>query len=364
MTWTKTGTDTYWNVSSSQTSRTVTAGTVGDLRVVLLLTGSSSVSVSALSGGGVSTWARAGTVNSVAATTISFAANAEIWYGKITGTGTALTVTYSGTIGTIGVQGMQRDFRTSRPGTPTYSVQGFAFMQTSGHATASPLTWPSLTTKGTDELVTGDMGNFGGMTSISGSSTGYTYTTDTSANYYIYRLSCGAGEVEAATLTFSGTDGWYAQQAIFDDGLSAPGAGAVTASGQNAGASGSASPSSAAVTADAQNAGASATASPGAAAVAAAAFGATVTAGASPGAGAVTATAYGATESAGQPAGSGQVVASAFNAIARVGVTPMNRVFTVDAESRTILVPAESRVFEVEAESRTIYVDVGDDDGV
>lgn len=365
MTWTKTGTDTYLGSSrtSGQTSATLSAGTTGDLRVILFLTCSSSVSVSSLSGGGVTTWQRAGSVNAVASTTIGVAANAEIWYGQITGSGTALTIAYNGTVGSTSCRLMQRDFRTSRTGSPTYSVSSTGYLQTSGHTSSSPLTWPSLTTKGSDELVVGVMGNFGTMSSPSGSSTGYTYTTDGDANYHVYRLSCAAAEVEAPTLTFSGTDGWYAMSAIFDDGLSAAGSAGVTAAGLGAGAQGQAGPGVAAVTAAGQSAGAQGDAE-GTGAAAATAAGLLAGAQGQSAVGVASATAAGLLAGAqldAEGTGTAGATASAYNAIARGGVTPTQRISVVEAQDRTVMV-APRQVAVVEAESRVVFVSAKDED--
>lgn len=363
MTWTKTGTDTYLGSSrtSGQTSATLAAGTVGDLRVIMFLTVSASVSVASLSGGGVTTWARAGSVSAVNSTTIGAAATAEIWYGKITGTGTALTIAYNGTVGSTSCRLMKRDFRSSRSGTPTYSASGYAFMQTSGHATGSPLTWPSLTTKGTDELVVGCMGDFGGPT-YTGTTAGYTYSTDTDGNSYQYRLSCGAAEVEAAQMTFSGTDGWYAHQAIFDDGLGPVSAEAdATGTAFGAGATADAPPGQAAAAGAAYGPGMTATAPASPAAALGAALGASATSGQSAGAAAAVGQAQTAHGYVSPGAGAAAAEGTAFGVIARAGVAPVTRVAVVPAESRTIVVPPDSRVAVVEAESRVIQVPKGDD---
>lgn len=426
MTWTKTGTDTYLGSSrtSGQTSATLSAGTVGDLRVIEFLTCASTVSVSSLSGGGVTTWTRAGSVNVVASTTIGVAANAEIWYGKITSSGTALTIAYSGTVGSTSCRLMQRDYRTNRSGTPTYSVSSTGFLQTSGHTSSSPLTWPSLTTKGSGELVVGVMGNFGTMSAPSGASTGYTYTTDTDANYHIYRLTCAAAEAEAPTLTFTGSDGWYAMDAIFDDGLSAPGSASATGAAQRVGSNATQNAGSASATAAAQRAGSNVTANAGSASATAAGFPITFGLGQNPpgasatgsakqaganvvqnagsasataaakqagstvtqntGSASATAAAQPATPTAGQNVGSASATATAqpaepmaapgpgtasatamaFGATAIIGVAPLvgSRIYLVPAESRNVLADPDVRSYLVDPESRTVTVSVSDEE--
>lgn len=362
MTWTKTGTDTYWNKTSSQTAVTVAAGTTGDLRVIEFLTASSSVSVSSLSGGGVTTWTRARGVDAVSSSTLGTAMNSEVWYGQITGSGTALTVTYAGTVGSTSCRGRQRDYRTNRSGSPTYSVVATGFSQTNNHTSSSPLAWPSLTTKGSDELFVGVMGNFGGPT-YTGATAGFTYDLDGDGNQHVYKLSCNAAEVEAPTSTFTGTDGWYVTDVIFDDGLSAAGAAAVTAAGLSAGMTATQAAGAAAVTAAGLGAGVTADAEgTGTAAVTAAALGATVTGQSGPGVAAVAAQGLAAGGSAYPGTGAASATATAFNATARAGVKPTSRVYAVEAESRTIVVNEPSRTVVVEPESRVIYVPAKDED--
>lgn len=337
MTWTKTGTDTYLGSSrtSGQTSATLAAGTVGDLRVVQFLTISSSVSVNTLSGGGVTTWKRAGSANAVSANTIGVAATAETWYGVITSTGTALTITYNGTVGSTSCRLMKRDYRSSR-GITSIAAVGNGFSQTNNHTTSSPLTWPSLTTSNPGQLLVGVMGNFGGPT-YTGTTTGFTYTLDTDGNDYNYNLSPANSTAFAPQMTYTGTDGWYVQETLFDDGGTTATATAGLASASAAGFGDTAAGSKAA-----------ALASVSAAAKAAVAFVTGVAGKAS-----ATAAALAAVASISPTAGQAAVSASAFNASALLAEKPERRRYTVPPEPRT-LGTAEVRRYTVPPDIRVI----------
>lgn len=219
-TWTHQLTDDFKvSTTSNQASWTLTAGTVGDVRVLHILTESSTVSVSSLSGGGVTTWTQAGSANTVSSSDFGVASKAQIFYGRVTSTGTALTITYSASIGTSIVQSYRQDFRSSNGGV-NVSLAASGFIQTSNTTSSSPMTWPSLTTTRAGQLVTGvawDNGPTGG--SLTGSTTGYTYTADTNVNYHVYRLVTANSETEAPTMTFTGTNGWASMLAILDDDM-------------------------------------------------------------------------------------------------------------------------------------------------
>lgn len=215
--WTHQLTDDQASGTTGQTARTFAAGTVGDLRVLAVLTESSTIHVSSLSGGGVTTWTRAGSVNAVSSGTFGAASEAELWYGRVTSSGTALTITYSATIGSTPVQTYRMDFRSSNGGSNiTFAANGF--VQTGNTTSSSPWNWPSLTTTRAGQLVVGagwDNGPTGGTSS--GSSTGYTYVQDSNQNYHLYRLVTAASEAESPTVTFTGTNGWASLLVIFDD---------------------------------------------------------------------------------------------------------------------------------------------------
>ena len=219
MTWSLIGSDTYRNVTTGQTAWTLPAGVVGDMRVILFLSISSTVGVSGLSGGGVTTWSQVTGPNAISSSSIGVAAISQIWVGPVTSTGTALTLTYTGTLGAMSCRAMSRTFRSSRGLITAPQLAGATFSQTSNVTTPSPLTWPTVPALRPGELVVGCMGNDGLGTGYAGSTAGFTYTTDSDGNWHQYRLNTGSVESEAPQMTYTSNDGWYATQVVLDDGL-------------------------------------------------------------------------------------------------------------------------------------------------
>lgn len=340
MTWTKVGTDDYrgGGTTSGQGSWVYTAGTVGDLRVIQFLT-LSSVHVSSISGGGVTTWHRAGSVNTVSSADFGIASTAETWYGKITSTGTALTITYSGSVGSTSCRAMKRDYRSPR-GLVNIIAAGAGFSQTSNQTSTSPLTWPSLTTTNAGQLLVGVMGNDGTGSAYAGSTSGFTYTQDSDGNWYNYALAPANNTAYAPQMTFTGQDGWYVMETLFDDGGTVVTATAGLASASATGYSDAASGSKAAALAFVS-----------AAAKAAVAYVTGLASKASTTAAALAAVAW-----IGPQAGTAEVGASAFDASYLAAGKPERRRYTVPAEPRVITVPAEARKCTVPAESRSITV--------
>lgn len=219
MSWSHPIADDWRSVTTGQTAWTVSAGTVGDLRVIHTLIVAPGIVISNMAGGGVTTWNRAGGARSVTALNAAFGTNAvtDLWYGPITSTGTALTITYGGpAIGATSVRQFRRDFRSSRP-----MVNVMATQQSYAESPTAPnVLWSSLNTVAGDELVVCDSGVQG--TLGAGSSTGYTYDLDPFGNPHAYRMSAEANQAQAPTYTTSGATQWYALETIFNDGYTVP----------------------------------------------------------------------------------------------------------------------------------------------
>lgn len=184
MSFTHVNTDVYRDTTSGQASWTINAGTVGDLRIIGTVTHSTTVNVSAISGGGVTTWTRAGSVF-----TSGSGRRLEIWYGRITGTGTAVTFTFSGTIGSTQFRSNVQDFRPSGGSGVTFAVQA---TNTATNASSSTYTFPSLTSVNAGELYFAH-GHVGDSASA-GSTPGFTYVIDANGNPRCYN-----GNLAAAT---------------------------------------------------------------------------------------------------------------------------------------------------------------------
>lgn len=221
MSWTLTGTDTYRNATSGQLAATLPAATIGDMRVLLLFTANATIFSNGVAGAGVSTW-MAGDIYSISSSSLTFAATAQMFYGAVTSAGTALTLSYTGALGSTSCRMMSRTFRSNRGLVVAPTMQGDAFQQTGNTTTPSPLTWSSVTTGRPGQLVVGCMGNVGGGTGYTGVTSGYTYTTDSDGNQHQYNGVLPGVYPQTPQMTYSGTDGWYVMQGVFDDGIYVP----------------------------------------------------------------------------------------------------------------------------------------------
>lgn len=226
MTWTHELTDDYRNATSGQTSWTVAAGTVGDLRVIRFHT-EAAINVSSLSGGGVSSWARAGSVN----TSSGSGGRIEYWYGIVTSAGTGLTITYSSSIGSTSVRSLRADFRCDAK-LNNLAVANTGY--TDQTASSGTITWPTVTAGpyGT-QLAVGFAWLSGAA--FSGSSPGYTYSVDGNGNFNLYDTTVAPSSNQAPTATQS-TGQYSAELVVFSNNAAAPNPGnaAATASAYGA----------------------------------------------------------------------------------------------------------------------------------
>lgn len=336
MAWTHIGTDAYGVDTSGQGSWTLAAGTVGDLRVLTIMI-IDTISVSSISGGGVTTWHRAGGANTSTAANGAFGTNATIqmWYGRITSAGTALTVNYSSSIGSDSVRLHRADYRDAGGIQEPPLLVGVNYTDNANSVTT--ITWPEVTagdsTHG-DQLAVGYA--FTATSATNGSTSGYTYSQDSSGNEHVYNLTVAASSSQQPTATQTSGGGYSAQLCVF------AAIGSITA---NAG--------HAAVTAAAQKPGPGITAT--GALVTAAAQQAGNGIGAYAGAAAVTAAAQSPGNILTQPAGWAAVTATAEGVLGQGGETPAHRRYTVPPETRTI-VASESRSSTVAPENRTVTV--------
>lgn len=174
-------TDVYRSVTTGQGSWTINAGTTGDLRVIGTVVHSATINVSTVSGGGVTTWTRAGSVF-----TASSNRRLEIWYGTITGSGTSVTFTYSSAIGSTTVRNNVQDFRDTN-GSTMFQVQDDG---SQNNASGTTYTMPQLTSINAGELYFGH--GHVGNTATAGSTTGFTYTIDANGNPRCYHPNLAA----------------------------------------------------------------------------------------------------------------------------------------------------------------------------
>ena len=194
---------------------------VGDLLVSVVEENDNIVTVTSVSGGGVTTWNRAiqyvGTMEP---------REYEIWYGVVTTTGsTSITYTLSGSIGSQVSEYEAQEFTTSLGAGTTWSVDTTGSQENTSSTT---VTYPSLTPTAAGDLYYGfvDLPN----PPLAGTTPGFVgnYSTTADANQVTYDPDCGSGSVQP-TASQSSAAGTSALAALFV--AHAPAAAAPTVTG-------------------------------------------------------------------------------------------------------------------------------------
>ncbi len=198
------------NSGDGLTSLNVSPQNLGDVLVVAAIAGNTGVSVSTVSGGGVTTWARAVQYDGV-----NEPRDMEIWYGKVTTTGSSsITFTWSGSISSVLIEYNAQEFTAGLGSSTVWSLDKTGHSE---NASSTTVSYPSLTPAAAGELYFGfvDLPN----APSAGSTTGFTYVTAAAANQIAYDPDTGSGAVAptssqspagvsssvAALLTVSGT---------------------------------------------------------------------------------------------------------------------------------------------------------------
>ncbi len=187
---------TLASVEGSGTSTlAVSPKTAGDVLVVFAQTSAAGFTVSSVSGGGVATWTKA----------LSFAgsvgADEEIWYGKVTTTGSA-TVSFSwsssitGHVAEYGVE----EFSAGLGASTMWATDKTG---TLNNASSTTVAMPSLTPAGTGELYFGYSAVAG--TAAAGTTSGVTYAVTAEANVAVYDPGVSGALSPAATQSPAGT---------------------------------------------------------------------------------------------------------------------------------------------------------------
>ncbi len=178
---------------TGQAALPVTAATVGDSFVLGVTVLSPTVTVSSVSGGGVSTWTNlsSGTDGS---------RDTELWLGTITAAGPqTITVAYSGPVTAVGVDLMAQEYSSGLGPSSVWTkdVGGSSDDTTPSTAVA----YPSLTPAGPNELYVGwaDADTSG----VAGSTLGFTYDLAPTGN----DIFCFDGDVSATSAPTAGQNG-------------------------------------------------------------------------------------------------------------------------------------------------------------
>lgn len=183
---------TYVNQwSNSGTSVTTVADSPASLGNLLVLYthSTNNVSITGISGGGVTNWTK------ITSNVGGAAGNNEMWRGVVTGTGSGtITVTYSGAAGANEITAQEFTMGSSGG---TWAVD------TSGATTGSSTTinYPSLTPTASSELYAGYA--WGANTMSAGSTSGFTYRTTNSSKYTAANTSVTGGSAVQPTASQS-----------------------------------------------------------------------------------------------------------------------------------------------------------------
>jgi hypothetical protein len=177
------------NSGSAVTTLSDSPTSLGNL-LVFYSWANNNVSVSSVSGGGVTNWTKVTSDTSGGAK-----GNIEMWRGVVTTTGSGtITVTYSGGAGTNEIVAQEFSMGSSNG---TWAVD------TSGTLVSAPNTttinYPSLTALNSSELYAGYAYGKGTMTA--GSTSGFTYLATSASKYLAYNPSTSAGTSYQPTAT-------------------------------------------------------------------------------------------------------------------------------------------------------------------
>jgi hypothetical protein len=177
---------------------TVTPQHVGDLEVLAVKVGSTTVKVSSVLGGGVGTWAR-----SVGPYTGYAGTDLEIWTGAVTATGSAtVIVSFSASVTSIHTALADQEFTASSGSSTTWSLDSGAGIS---NASSTTVTLPKLTPTGTGELYFG----YGVVanTGSAGTTSGFTYGVTSDADVVVSDTSVSAAVQPTAKQSPAGISG-------------------------------------------------------------------------------------------------------------------------------------------------------------
>ena len=185
------------NNGTGVTTLSVSPSTVGDALALSIKVSSSSISVSSISGGGVSSWSK------LEGYTGYSGHDLELWMGKVTTTGSStVTVTFSGSVSSTGVELVSQEF-ASGYGSATVWAKDTASGQSNSSSTT--VSFPSLTPAGSGEL-------YAGYASVSntgeaGSTSGYTYDTTLDGNLFIFNPDVSSNSAPTGLVSPASTSG-------------------------------------------------------------------------------------------------------------------------------------------------------------
>ena len=173
------------------TTLAVSPKTVGDVMVVGIM--GQTLSVSSISGGGVTTWKKGTQFQGAVGNDV------EIWYGTVTATG-ASTITFTWSATPSG--GIEYSAQEYTAGLGSSTVWAADKTGTLNGASSTSVPFPSLTPTGSGELYVGYavLDN----TASAGSTTGFTYDVTSDENAFVYDTNVSGTVAPTATQSPAG----------------------------------------------------------------------------------------------------------------------------------------------------------------
>jgi hypothetical protein len=181
--------------ATGNTTLSVNPQTVGDLMVVYAKVPNTSISLTSVSGGGVSTWTKGVQFFATAVTE-----DMEIWFGKITTPGpSTITFTWSASVSSLITECGAQEFTA---GFGSSTVWALDTSGTINNTSSSTVSFPPLTPANTGELYVGYC--WAQNNSAAGSTAGFTYTLTPNVNINTYDPNVSSAVSPTATQSPAG----------------------------------------------------------------------------------------------------------------------------------------------------------------
>ncbi len=217
------------------TTLSVNPQNVGDVLEVFAMAPITSVTLSSVSGGGVSTWTKAVQFDG------SIGSDEEIWFGQVNTTGSStITFAWSGSISGHTMEYGSQEFTAGLGSSTVWSVDRTG---TTNGSSSTSVPFPSLTPSGSGELYFGYSCVFN--TASAGSTSGFSYAATAEGNMVIYDPNVSAavspsaaqspaGISSSLTVVTTASSYVYHAPSVVGDVYSIAGTGAAGTSGNNA----------------------------------------------------------------------------------------------------------------------------------
>lgn len=178
------------------TTLSVSPTAVGDVLVLATNLTSTTLSVSSVAGGGVTTWAR------IAGPFVGSSGTIGMWMGQVTTAGSAtITVTGSGSLASTTVRLLAQQFTSTRGALTQWGLAVASNGVT--NASSTTVTYPTIVPDGTNQVYIG-YARTANAGSTSGQTAGYTVQLDNGSNPFIYGPNVAVSQSPTSVQTSAG----------------------------------------------------------------------------------------------------------------------------------------------------------------